>query len=189
MRMQATNFENISMLLRQFFSISASVATLQRIEQWVAEKLMPRYSRLKASLKRHRHCNLDETSLRVNGDSGWIWVASANSSSVYVIADTRGKRVPMELLSGYRGTMVHDAWKPYDAITTASHQFDLLHTNRWIETTEVRHRMERRSLLGNRKAKMVRRGCPPDEVISFTDEYRSIVSYASRGRMPRRGRG
>ena len=62
----------------------------------------------------HRHYNHDKTSLRVNGDNGWMCVASTNSSSVYVFADTRGKRVPMELLSGYRGTMVHDAWKPYD---------------------------------------------------------------------------
>ena len=178
MRMQATSFEKIAMLLKQFFSIHVSKATLQRIEQWVADRLRPKYMKLKASLKSHKHCNLDETSLRVNGDNGWMWVASTNSSSVYVIANTRGKRVPIELLSGYSGVMVHDAWKPYDAITTARHQLDLLHTNRWFERAEVRHGIEPRSLLGNEKAKMVRRGRPPDELISFGDEYRSIISYA-----------
>lgn len=178
MRMQATSFEKIAMLLRQFFSIHVSKATLQRIERWVADSLMPKYRRLKLSLKRHGHCNLDETSLRVNGDNGWMWVASTNSSSVYVIADTRGKRVPIELLSGYRGVMVHDAWKPYDAITTARHQLDLLHTNRWFERAEIGHGIEPRSLLGNEKAKMVRRGRPPDEFIQFADSYRSIAAYA-----------
>ena len=33
-----------------------------------------------------------------------------------------------------------------DAITTARHQLDLLHTNRWIETAEVRHGIEPSSL-------------------------------------------
>ncbi len=178
MRMQATSFGKIAMLLKQFFSIRISVATLQRIERWVADRLMRRYNKLKAALKRHSHCNLDETSLRVNGDNGWMWVASTNSSVVYRIADTRGKSVPIELLSGYSGVMIHDAWKPYDAIKTAKHQLDLLHTNRWLETAEVRHGIEPRSLLGGDKAKMVRRGRPPDEFISFSNGYRSIISYA-----------
>ena len=122
--------------------------------------------------------NLDETSLRVGGNNGWMWVASTNSSVVYRIAGTRGRSVPVELLSGYRGVMVHDAWKPYDAIKPAEHQLDLLHTNRWLETAEVRHGIEPRTLLGGEKAKMVRRGRPPDELISFSDGYRSIASYA-----------
>ena len=178
MRMQATSFEKISGLLKQFFSIDICVATLQRIEQWAADRLRPQYMKLKASLKRHKHCNCDETSLRVDGNNGWMWVVSTNNSSVYVIANTRGKRVPIELLSGYSGVMIHDAWKPYDAITTARHQLDLLHTNRWIETAEVRHGIEPRSLLGNEKAKMVRRGRPPDEFRAYADELRSIISYA-----------
>ena len=166
------------MLLKQFFSIRISVATLQRIERWVADRLMRRYNKLKAALKRHSHCSLDETSLRVNGDNGWMWVASTNSSVVYRIAGTRGKSVPMELLSGYSGVMIHDAWKPYDAIKTAKHQLDLLHTNRWLERAEVRHGIEPRRLLGKEKAKMVRKGRPPDELISFSDGCRSIISYA-----------
>ena len=176
--MQATSFRKIAMLLKQFFSIHIGVSTLQCIERWVADRLMPGYDRLKSSLKRHGHCNLDETSLRVNGKNGWMWVASTNSSVVYRIANTRGRSVPMELLSGYSGVMIHDAWKPYDAIKTAEHQLDLLHTNRWIERAEVRHGIEPRNLLGGEKAKMVRRGRLPDELISFSDWYRSIVSYA-----------
>ena len=91
MRMQATSFKKISGLLKQFFSIDICVATLQRIEQWVADRLRPQYMKLKASLKRHGHCNCDETSLRVNGCNGWMWVVSTNNSSVYTIANTRGK--------------------------------------------------------------------------------------------------
>ena len=53
MRMQAASFNKIAMLLKQFFSIRIGVATLQRIERWVADRLMPQYSRLKASLKSH----------------------------------------------------------------------------------------------------------------------------------------
>jgi transposase len=65
------------------------------------------------------------------------------------VASTRGKAVPLELLSGYKSTMVHDDWKPYNVITTAKHQMDLLHVNRWIERAEVRHGIEPRPLLGN----------------------------------------
>ena len=115
------------------------------------------------------HYEVVDERAHVDGSNGWMWVVSTNNSSVYVIANTRGKRVPIELLSGYSGVMIHDAWKPYDAITTARHQLDLLHTNRCIETAEVRHGIEPRSLLGNEKAKMVRRGRPPDEFRAYAD--------------------
>ena len=63
---------------------------------------------------------------------------ATNSSVVYRVTNTRGKAVPQELLSGYRGTMVLDDWKPYNAITTAKHQLDLLHVNRWMERAAPR---------------------------------------------------
>ena len=139
MRMLGMSIGSVRTMLRESYGIEMSDATMLTIEQWVASSLDPLYCRLKKNLKRHGDAGADETKLRVNGNNEWLWVIATNSSVVYRIADTKGKAVPLELLSGYKGTLFHDDWKPYNSITTAKHQLDLLHVNRWIERAEVRH--------------------------------------------------
>lgn len=178
MRMLGMSIGNARTMLRESHGIGLSDATVLSMEQWVASSLEQQYGRLKKNLKRHGNAGADETRLRVNGDNGWLWAIATNSSVVYRIANTRGKAVPLELLSGYTGTLCHDDWKPYNAITTAKHQLDYLHVNRWIERAEVRHGMEPRPLLGGLPAVLTRRGRPPDEFISFADGVRNILSRA-----------
>ena len=178
MRMLGMSIGSVRTMLRESYGIGMSDATVLSMEQWVASSLEPLYRRLKKNLKRHRDAGADETKLRVNGNNGWLWVIAANSSVVYRVADTRGKAVPLELLSGYKGTLCHDDWKPYSSITTAKHQLDLLHVNRWIERAEVRHGIGPRPLLGNGPPVLTRRGRPPDEFISFADGIRRILSSA-----------
>ena len=79
---------------------------------------------------------------------------------------------------------------PYDAITTADHQLDPVHVNRWLERAEVRHRVEPRPLLEERAAKLTSAGHPPEEFLRFVDGVRSIYREAilvvkDRERVPR----
>ena len=178
MRMLGMSIGSVRTMLRESYGIEMSDATVLSMERWVASSLEPLYCRLKKNLKRHGNAGADETRLRIGGDNGWLWVIATNSSVVYRVANTRGKAVPLELLSGYTGTLCHDDWKPYNAITTAKHQLDLLHVNRWIERAEVRHGIEPRPLLGNRPPMLTRRGRPPDEFISFADGVRRILARA-----------
>ena len=96
----------------------------------------------------------------------------------------------LEVLEGYEGTLGHDAWDPYDAITTADHALDPVHVNRWLERAEVRHRVEPRPLLKELPATLTSAGHPPTEFLRFVDGVRSIYREAilvvkDRSRVPR----
>ncbi len=94
---------------------------------------------------------------------------------VYRIAPSRGQDVVREMLEGYEGTLVRDAWDPYDCLTTAKHQLDLLHVNRWLERAEWIHRVEPRPLLKPVEAKLMSAGHPPDEFLRFANGVRRIL--------------
>lgn len=109
-----------------------------------------------------------------------MWVASHLQAVVYRIAPSRAQDVVRELLDGYTGTVVRDAWDPYDCLTTAGHQLDLLHLNRWLERAEYLRRVEPRPLLTEVEPKLLSAGRPPEEFLRFADRVRRIVRGAIR---------
>ncbi|MGI0129241.1 MAG: IS66 family transposase, partial [Thermoplasmata archaeon] len=150
----------------------------------------------RAQVKEARAVGADETSFRINGENGWLWVYTHLAATVYQLAPTRGRSAVLEVLEGYEGTLGHDAWDPYDAITTADHALDPVHVNRWLERAEVRHRVEPRPLLKELPAKLTSAGHPPTEFLRFVDGVRSIYREAilvvkdrSRVRRTERRRG
>ncbi len=74
--------------------------------------------------------------------------------------------------------MGRDAWKPYDVVKCAGHQLDLLHVNRWLERAEIKHRIEPRTLLTSKPAKLTKPGRPPGKFLEFVDGIRSILKRA-----------
>lgn len=145
------------------------------MEQWAAEALGPLYESLKAQVRHVPVVHGDETSFRIGGENGWLWVFVHVTAVVYRIAPTRGQEVVKEMLEGFEGTLVRDAWDPYNVVTTADHQLDLLHINRWLERGEVLHRVEPRPLLKEVPAKLVSAGRPPEEFLEFADRLRGLL--------------
>lgn len=189
-RMLGLSVEKIRVSARELFGLSISEATILALERWVAEQLEPTYATLRAQVKGARVVEADETKFRINGQNGWLWVYEHLAATVYQIAPTRGKTAVLEVLEGYDGTLGHDAWDPYDAITTADHALDPVHVNRWLERAEVRHRIEPRPLLKEVTAKLTSAGHPPEEFLRFVDGVRSIYREAilvvkDRKRVPR----
>ncbi|EQD72681.1 transposase, partial [mine drainage metagenome] len=189
-RMLGLSVEKVRTSARESFGLEISEATVLALEAWAAERLGPTYATLKAQVKEARAVGADETSFRINGENGWLWVYTHLSATVYQLAPTRGRKAVLEVLEGYDGTLEHDAWDPYDAIITADHQLDPVHVNRWLERAEVRHRVEPRPLLEERTAKLTSAGHPPEEFLRFVDGVRSIYREAilvvkDRERVPR----
>jgi transposase len=177
-RMLGLSVEKVRMSLSESFGLSLSEASIIALEAWVAERLAPEYAKLRAEVKQAPVVGADETSFRINGQNGWLWVYEHLAATVYQIAPTRGRAAVLEVLEGFEGTLGHDAWDPYDAITTAEHALDPVHVNRWLERAEVRHRVEPRRLLSEAPAKLVSAGHPPTELLRFVDGVRSIYREA-----------
>ncbi len=189
-RMLGLSVEKVRTSLKESFGLVISEASILSLEAWVAEQLSPTYVTLRAQVKEARAVGADETSFRINGENGWLWVYTHLAATVYQLAPTRGQSAVLEVLEGYEGTLGHDAWDPYDAITTADHALDPVHVNRWLERAEVRHRVEPRPLLKEVPAKLTSAGHPPTEFLRFVDGVRSIYREAihvvkDRKRVPR----
>lgn len=177
-RMLGLTIRKIQSSLLETYDIHMSEATILKLERWVADTLKEDYEKIKEEIVQGNNINADETSFRVNGDNGWLWVFTSTIGSYYKVAPTRGHSVPEEVLKDFKGVLGRDAWKPYDVVMCSGHQLDLLHVNRWLERAEIRHKIEPRTLLTSQPAKILRKGRPPEKFLEFVDGVRSILKRA-----------
>jgi transposase len=118
-------------LFQVLFGIPLARATSARSLARTAHKTTPAYDQLRRGFRRARWVVADETGWRVGGASAWLHAFVGRSVSCYVIDPTRSHQPLEELLgSGWRGTLVHDGWAPYDQFPRARHQQCLAHLQR-----------------------------------------------------------
>lgn len=175
LRLLGLSAAKVADFLEEAHGVRLSTAAVLKLERWAAEALGDLYEVLKAQVRQAPVVGADETKFRIAGENGWMWVATHLNGVAYRIAPSRGHDVLEELLGGSRGVLVHDGWLPYEVITTARHQLDLCHVNRWLERGEVLHRVEPRPLLKPVEAKLVAPGHPPTEFLEFADGVRWIL--------------
>ncbi len=175
LRMLGLSVAKVSESIEEAHGVHVSPGAILKMEHWAAESLGPLYESLKEQLRHVPVIQADETGFRIRGENGWMWVFAHLQAVVYQIEPTRGQTVPQQTLDGFQGTLVHDSWDPYNVVTTANHQLDLLHINRWIERGEVLHRLEPRPLLKVVEAKLTSAGRPPEEYIRFADRLRRAL--------------
>ncbi len=175
LRMLGLSIAKVVECLEEAHGVHVSPAAILKMEHWAAEALGPLYESLKAQVRHVPVVHGDETSFRIRGENGWLWVFVHLQAVVYRIAPSRGQDVVREILEGFEGTLVRDGWDPYNCVTTASHQLDLLDINRWLERAEVLHRIEPRPLLREVPAKLVSAGHPPEEFLEFADRLRGLL--------------
>ena len=177
-RMLGLSIGNIQSSLKETYGIEMSEATILKLEKWVASALKEDYERLRDELVKAKVVNADETGFRIGGGNGWLWVFAHAMGAFYVLDPSRGRKVPMRVLKGFRGVLGRDGWKPYDHVDCLAHQLDLMHVNRWLEKAEIKHGLEPRRLLSTRGAELTRPGRPPEYFIRFDDGVRSILRRA-----------
>ena len=139
LRMLGLSVPKVVDCLRERHGVEVSPAAVLKMERSAAEALGPLYEGLKEQVRTVPVVHGDETRFRVGGQNGWMWMFSHLRAVVYRSAPSRGQDVVKEMLDGSEGTLVRDAWDPYDCLTTARHQLDLLHVNRWLERAEWSH--------------------------------------------------
>jgi transposase len=110
------------------FQLRFSCGGLARALHRTADKCEPTYQGFLLELRQSPVVYPDETSMRVSGLRGWLWVFVTDRITVYVQRMSRGTDVLEEILGlEFAGRLVHDGWAPYDQLENATHQQCLAH--------------------------------------------------------------
>lgn len=94
--------------------------TLFNLCRAVATHLEPVCSEIRRDILAANLCvHMDETPWPIFGqdDDGYMWVLSNQAGSVYAFEPTRSGKVADEMLKGYEGPMLTDAYNGYDRFT------------------------------------------------------------------------
>ena len=81
----------------------------------IAARLRPVYEQLVAALRKAAAVHADETGWRIGVLSAWLWVFTSEHVTVYVIDESRGHEVVVEILGReFKGALVGDCFLAYD---------------------------------------------------------------------------
>ena len=110
-------------VLGQLFGLRLSPGGLAQALRRLAGKLEPAYENLLARLRAGPYVHSDETSWWVGGPSHWLWVFANKNSTVYRVAEGRGRNIVVENLGAdYAGVLVSDCLSIYDGVNGLQHK-------------------------------------------------------------------
>lgn len=110
-------------VLRQIFGLGLSPGGLSQALERLARKLEPAYEKLLARLRDGPYVHSDETSWWVGGPGHWLWVFADKQTTVYQIAQGRGRNILTQALGeDYGGVLVSDCLSIYDGVNARQHK-------------------------------------------------------------------
>lgn len=100
--------------LQRHYKIKLSDVAVLNITKRAARALQPEYQKLVRLIRTSKVVYVDETEIKVNGKTYWIWVFVGEHGTVYVIKPTRSKTVVLEILGeDYVGVLTSDGYSAY----------------------------------------------------------------------------
>lgn len=191
---QLLPFARTSEAMRELFGCAISPGTLHTTRGRLAGKLVGAEARIKAALRQAEVLGVDETGLRVAGQSHWIHVARTDDLTHYGADARRGKQAidAIGILPAFQGVCVRDGWQAYDEYRQARHALCNVHLLRelvYVEEVCAEQQQWTRplaKLLLDIKAEVgqaKRQGetkLSDERLVTFTARYDRLVKRAAR---------
>jgi transposase-like protein len=107
----------ISAIERQYQMTLTSKAVYD-ITKRVADKITPNYEEIKRKIRRATNLNIDETKIKIQGKTHWLWVFRSRKNVFFVIRKERNRNVLDEILGyNYKGIIICDGLSAYEEYT------------------------------------------------------------------------
>jgi transposase len=104
--------------LKRTYGLVISPATILDLTRRAADAAQPEYDAILSRIRNASVLYVDETSIRVQGKNHWIWVFTTPTDAFFVVRNSRGMKVLLEVLTReFKGTIVCDGWKSYSGFT------------------------------------------------------------------------
>jgi predicted RecB family nuclease len=107
---------SVTQSLNQLFQFALSHCTVYYVKLIAAQSYKVTYESILNKIVSGRLIHADETTIRLRGKSGYVWVLTSLEEVVYMFTETREGDMIQELLRDFKGVLVSDYYAVYDAI-------------------------------------------------------------------------
>jgi len=136
--------ERISEICEDLFDHRLSEASVLQFNTELAGCVKPSLEAVKEQLIDSAVVHFDETGLRVKGTLYWLHVASTAELTYYEVDRKRGQEAmdAIGILPQFKGTALHDHWKPYFKYGNCNHALCNAHHLRELIFVQQRYHQE-----------------------------------------------
>ena len=124
---QMVGYKRLTEVCEGLFGLSISQGAIANMLARVGEAFAAPAERIAEEVRASEVIASDETSARVKGKTWWQWTFGCATACYFVIAETRGKRVPTAFLDGARPLVWLSDRLPAQCKHAEEHQFCLAH--------------------------------------------------------------
>lgn len=109
--------KTISAIERQYKTSLTSKAVYD-VTKRVADKVTPKYKIIMKKIRRATHLHIDETKIKIQGKTHWLWIFRSRKNVFFVIHKKRNRTVLDEILGyKYHGIIICDGLSAYEEYT------------------------------------------------------------------------
>jgi|TARA_B100002003_G_scaffold96829_1_gene90245 transposase len=109
--------KTISAIERQYKTTLTSKAVYD-VTKRVADKITPEYKIIMRRIRRTTYLHIDETKIKIQGKTHWLWIFRSRKNIFFVIHKKRNRTVLDEILGyKYHGIIICDGLSAYEAYT------------------------------------------------------------------------
>ena len=109
--------KTISAIERQYKTTLTSKAVYD-VTKRVADKATPEYEKIKHKIRRATHLHIDETKIKIQSVTYWLWIFRSRNNVFFVIHKKRNRTVLDEILGyHYSGIIICDGLSAYEEYT------------------------------------------------------------------------
>ena len=96
------------------YKTSLTSKAVYDVTKRVADKATPEYKEIKRKIRRTTHLHIDETKIKIQGKTNWLWIFRSRKNVFFVIRRERNRNVLDEILGyKYNGIIICDGLSAY----------------------------------------------------------------------------
>ena len=135
------NMLRVEKSLAEVFGLALPDSKGYTLKRYLVDLYQPLYSEILQSILASPVLHIDETTVRLRKQSGYVWVLTSIDKAYYFFKPSREGSFLQELLSGYRGVLISDFYTAYDSLN-CKQQKCLVHLIREIDDDLFRHPLD-----------------------------------------------
>lgn len=190
---QFLSYDRISELMEDLTGYRINESTINKQNERLYTNLEAFEEKIKESIKNSEVSHHDESGIYCEGERIWLHSSSTKEVTHYGVDEVRGKDATdrIGILSGKKGTIVHDNWATYFMYTNCEHSLCNAHHLReltWFEEEEnaswaasmrkilleAKKQVEQAQLKGEKVL-------AKEKIIAIQEQYKAIVDEGIKG--------